>query len=180
MIAAGCSLAVQLGPDGFWWTNLFVLVGIYALLGLSLNLINGYARMFSLGHHGFWAMGAYAGAWLTRDLFGGQPNLGIFVASCLFAMAVAGVGGLLIGIPCLRLRGDYLAIATLGFGEIVRIAIQNTNEEVLGGSLGLRIPRVPMSVSRDTKADFRLVFLALTWALVVLVAIGIRNYIRSA
>ena len=92
MTAAGLSLAVQLGPNGFWWTNLFVLVGIYALLGLSLNLINGYARMFSLGQHGFWAMGAYAAAWLTRDLYGGSPDLGIFVASCLFAMAVAGVG----------------------------------------------------------------------------------------
>ena len=54
------TLAIELGPDGFWWTNLLVLVSVYALLGLSLNLINGYARMFSLGHHGFWAMGPMA------------------------------------------------------------------------------------------------------------------------
>jgi branched-chain amino acid transport system permease protein len=174
------SLALQLGPEGFWWTNVLVLVSVYALLGLSLNLINGYARMFSLGHHGFWALGAYGAAWLTIRLEGALPGPLAFLVSCLFAMLVAALGGLLIGIPCLRLRGDYLAIATLGFGEIVRIAIQNTPREVLGGAQGLAVPRVLMEVTRDTKSEFRLLFLGLGLLLVALVAVAIRNYVRSA
>ena len=174
------ALAIQLGPDGLWWTNLLVLVAVYALLGLSLNLINGYARMFSLGHHGFWAMGAYAAAWMTVEMHGSVPGPVLFILSCLFAMLVAAVGGIIIGVPCLRLRGDYLAIATLGFGEIIRIAIQNTDPSVLGGSLGLRVPRILMTVTRDSKGDFRLLFVGLGIALVVLVAIVIRNYIKSA
>ena len=174
-------LAIKLGPQGYWWTNLLVLVAIYALLGLSLNLINGYARMFSLGHHGFWAMGAYGAAWLTRELVGsGMPGAMIFILSALFAMAIAAVGGFLIGLPCLRLRGDYLAIATLGFGEIVRIAIQNIDESVLGGSVGLEVPRVLMKVTRDTKGDFRVLFVVIGAVLVALVALATRNYIRSA
>jgi branched-chain amino acid transport system permease protein len=93
---------------------------------------------------------------------------------------VAAVGGLVIGLPCLRLRGDYLAIAALGFGEIIRIAIQNSPRDVLGGSLGLEVPRVLMDVTRKTKGDFRVLMVAIGFALVVLMAWGMRNYIRSA
>ena len=173
-------LAIQLGPEGFWWTNLLFLVSIYGLLALSLNLINGYARMFSLGHHGFWAMGAYGAAWLTIELQGSMPGVMVFLLSALFAMGVAALGGLLIGLPCLRLRGDYLAIATLGFGEIVRIVIQNTPRDFLGGSLGLEVPRVLMTVNRKSKGDFRVLFVLIGFAVLGLVAWGIRNYIRSA
>jgi branched-chain amino acid transport system permease protein len=173
-------LAVSLGGEALWWTHLLVLVCVYSLLGLSLNLINGYARMFSLGHHGFWAMGAYAAGWLTLSLEGGGlPGPLLFALSALFAMAVAACGGVLIGVPCLRLRGDYLAIATLGFGEIVRIFIQNTPREWLGGAQGLTVPRVLMEVGPDTKSDFRLLYLGLCVAAVALVAVLIRNYIRS-
>lgn len=174
------TLAIDLGPQGFWWMNLLFLVAIYAMLGLSLNLINGYAGMFSLGHHGFWAMGAYGAAWFTIQFAGTMPGFLVFLLSCLFAMGVAGVGGLLIGLPCLRLRGDYLAIATLGFGEIIRIAIQNSDKDVLGGSLGLAVPRVIMDVNRKTKGDFRVLMVAMGFAVVGLMAWGIRNYIRSA
>ena len=163
-----------------WALNLLVAVGIFTLLAVSLNLINGYANMFHLGHHGFWAMGAYSAAWLTITYQHSMPGPLLFVLSLLLAMAVAAVGGLIIGIPCLRLRGDYLAIATLGFGEIVRIAIQNSPEKALGGSLGLRIPRVLMEVNRATKAEFRLLTLGIVAFLCVLVIWGIRNFIRSA
>ena len=173
-------LAIQLGPDGFWWMNVLFLVSIYGLLALSLNLINGYARMFSLGHHSFCAMGAYGAAWFTIQFQGSLPGAPLFLLSCLFAMGVAAVGGILIGVPCLRLRGDYLAIATLGFGEIVRIAIQNTPKEFLGGSLGLAVPRVLMDVNRDSKSDFRVMFVLIGFAVFGIVAWGIRNYIRSA
>ena len=69
-------------------------------------------------------MGAYAAVWLTRQYVGSMPGPLLYALSLLFAMGVAAVGGLVIGVPCLRLRGDYLAIATLGFGEIVRILAQ--------------------------------------------------------
>jgi branched-chain amino acid transport system permease protein len=175
-------LALSPLTDPLWWTNLLVLVGIYAILGLSLNLINGYGGMFSLGHHGFWAMGAFGAGWLTRVLEAQHvlPGPMIFVLSALLAMGVAAVGGLVIGIPCLRLRGDYLAIATLGFGEIVRIVVQNSDPDVLGGSLGLRVPRVLMEVSYRTKLLFQGVMAGLTLLVTFLVAIGIRNYIRSS
>lgn len=165
-----------------WWLNLLIGVGIFTVLAVSLNLINGYAGMFHLGHHGFWAMGAYAAAWLTRAwaVPGVESQPHVYVVSLLFAGAVAAVGGLAIGIPCLRLRGDYLAIATLGFGEIVRITIQNSPPEVLGGSLGMQIPRVLMKVSRNTMVDFRLLTLGIVTLVCVLAIWGVRNYIRSA
>jgi len=163
-----------------WWLNLLVGVGIFALLAVSLNLINGFAGMFHLGHHGFWAMGAYAAAWMARTWHGDVPGPLLYAASLIFAMAVAALGGLAIGVPCLRLRGDYLAIATLGFGEIVRIAVQNTDPAVLGGSLGLHIPRVLVEVTRETKVAFRLLTLGVVALLVALVTWGIRNFIRSA
>ena len=178
-------LATPLAFGTFWWTDLLVLSCIYALLALSLNFINGYAKMFSLGHHGFYAMGAYGAAWLTRTLHDtafydsvGGPL--VFVLSALFAMFVASIGGIIIGLPCLRLRGDYLAIATLGFGEIVRIAIANSPKEALGASTGLSIPRVLVQVSRRTKDQFYLIYLAIGIGLVVVVAWAIRNYIKSA
>ncbi len=165
-----------------WWLNLLIGVGIFTVMAVSLNLINGYAGMCHLGHHGFWAMGAYAAAWLTRAwaVPGVESQPHVYVVSLLFAGAVAAVGGLAIGIPCLRLRGDYLAIATLGFGEIVRIAIQNSPPEVLGGSLGMQIPRVLMKVSRNTMVDFRLLTLGIVTLVCVLAIWGVRNYIRSA
>ena len=164
-----------------WWLNLLVSVGIFTLLAVSLNLINGYAGMFHLGHHGFWAMGAYGAAWLTIMLQGSMPGPAVYALSILFAMLVAAVGGLLIGIPCLRLRGDYLAIATLGFGEIVRIAIQNSPQEALGGSLGIEIPRVLMRVrGREAIIEFRQLTLLIVSVLCVLVIWGVRNFIRSA
>jgi len=163
-----------------WWLNLLIAVGIYTLLAVSLNLINGYAGMFHLGHHGFWAMGAYAATWFTVTWHGQMPGPLLFLLSALFAMLVAAIGGLAIGVPCLRLRGDYLAIATLGFGEIVRIAIQNSPEEVLGGSLGIQVPRILMEVKRKTIVDFRWLMLGIVTFLCVLTIWKIRNFIKSA
>lgn len=163
-----------------WWLDLLVAVGIFTLLAVGLNLINGFAGMFHLGHHGFWAMGAYSAAWLTLQLQGHAPGPVVYAASLGFAMIVAAIGGLVIGIPCLRMRGDYLAIATLGFGEIVRIAIQNSPQEMLGGSLGLHIPRILMKVTRATKVEFRLLTLGITTVLCILVIWAFRNFIRSA
>ena len=163
-----------------WTLNLLIGMGIYTLLAVSLNLINGYAGMFHLGHHGFWAMGAYGAAWLTVAAEGSMPGPALYALSLVFAMLVAAVGGLAIGIPCLRLRGDYLAIATLGFGEIVRIAISNSPQEWLGGSLGIRIPRVLMEVKRDTIVPFRWLTLGIVVSLCAITIWKLRNFIRSA
>lgn len=108
--------------------------GIFIILAVSLNLINGICGQFSLGHAGFWAVGAYTGA--AYGVFAALPVpdfINLFI-SCGIGFVVAALSGLLIGVPCLRLRGDYLAIATLGFGEIIRILIMNM--DVVGGPRG--------------------------------------------
>ncbi len=108
--------------------------GIFIILAVSLNLINGSCGQFSLGHAGFWAIGAYTGAAFsvfTQLPFPGFVNL--FLA-CMVSFISAAFAGVLVGVPCLRLRGDYLAIATLGFGEIIRIVI--INMDVVGGPRG--------------------------------------------
>jgi branched-chain amino acid transport system permease protein len=161
-----------------WWLNLLVGVGIFTLLAVSLNLINGYAAMFHLGHHGFWAIGAYAAAWMTLAFGASMSGPALYALSLLVAVAVAALGGVAVGLPCLRLRGDYLAIATLAFGEIVRIAVQNS--KTLQGSLGLEVPRVLMEVSGAAdKIEFRAMTLGIVAALCALVVVFVRNFIRS-
>ncbi|KAJ50744.1 branched-chain amino acid transport system permease protein [Clostridium tetanomorphum] len=105
-----------------------VLIGINIILAVSLNLITGFTGQFSLGHAAFMAVGAYVSAIMTSKL-----NYPFAVAVLLAAIAAAFVG-LIIGIPTLRLKGDYLAIATLGFGEIIRILLLNI--EYVGGASG--------------------------------------------
>lgn len=112
-----------------------ITMGINAILAVSLHLINGLAGQFSIGHAALMAVGAYAASLVTQSL---PTAAGFALALVLAAMAAAAVG-LVIGAPSLRLRGDYLALATLGFGEIVRVVIEATPQ--LGGALGLsRIP----------------------------------------
>lgn len=153
-----------------------LLIGINAVMAVSLNLINGITGQFSLGHAGFMAIGAYASAALT---FYGDPwvtslagavlpaaciETGWFVIALLVGGIAAAIGGLLVGLPSLRLRGDYLAIATLGFGEIIRVVILNC--EAVGAARGF--PGIA------ERANFFWIFLTLivtTWV--------IRNLIRS-
>ena len=122
---------------------LAMMVGVNIILAVSLNIVNGMTGQFSIGHAGFMAVGAYTAAKLTLVLSGvklvGIPeavsNQLIFVVALLAGGAAAGVAGFLVGLPSLRLRGDYLAVVTLGFGEIIRVVAQNT--EGLGRALGL-------------------------------------------
>jgi branched-chain amino acid transport system permease protein len=122
-----------------YYAQILLMVGIFITLTLSLNLINGFCGQFSLGHAGFWGAGAYASAVYT--VFYALPvpapiNMLIAIGVGFIAAALCGI---IIGVPCLRLKGDYLAIATLGFGEIVRIIIMNT--ELVGGPRGfINIP----------------------------------------
>lgn len=112
--------------------------GINVILAVSLNLILGYTGQFSLGHAGFMSVGGYTAAKLTLvtvALIPASFHPLAFVIACLLGGLAAAVAGLIVGIPSLRLRGDYLAIVTLGAGEIIRVIWQNT--EAVGGASGL-------------------------------------------
>jgi len=134
--------------------RIFILAGIYVTLALSLNLINGFTGLFTLGHAGFMAVGAYTCALLTMSPELKEMNFFLepivpflaniqlpFLPALIIAGIVAGIIGFLIAAPVLRLRDDYLAIATLGFGEIIRIVFTNT-QSLTNGALGLKgLPR---------------------------------------
>ena len=160
-----------------FWGHHLIMVGIWLTLTLSLNLINGYCGLFSLGHQGFWAAGAYAaGATVVYLPHGAGPNWLGFVLSFAVGTGVAALFGFLVGVPCLRLRGDYLAIATLGFSEILRNIVQNCKP--LGSSLGLSVPNLVLSATG--KVPKYAIYLAASWGLAALTTILLRNLIRSS
>jgi branched-chain amino acid transport system permease protein len=119
-------------------------VGIYILMGLGLNIVVGFAGLLDLGYVAFFAIGAYTMALLTPSEFG-VANLS-FWAALPFSVLAAVVAGVILGVPVLRMRGDYLAIVTMGFGEIVRILVlSDFLAPFLGGAQGiLKIPNVPV------------------------------------
>jgi len=143
--------------DSYLFLNI-VSIGINIILAVSLNLITGFTGQFSLGHAAFMSIGAYASGILTAKM--GMP----FIVGILGAALAAALAGILIGVPTLRLKGDYLAIATLGFGEIVRIV--GLNWKYVGGAMGLNdIPR----------------YTTWTWlfGIIVLTVVVISNFLSS-
>ena len=133
------------GLIGAYNYQILVLVGVNIILAVSLNLINGFTGQFSIGHAGFYAVGAYTSAALVRYagplvrvLVSSFPTVAqdavLLLMGLLGAALAAGLAGLAVGIPSLRLRGDYLAIVTLGFGEIIRVLILNI--DAIGGARG--------------------------------------------
>lgn len=143
--------------SSFWRLNIS-LICLNVMLASSLNLINGVTGQFSLGHAGFMAVGAYVSAVCTVFLH--LP----FIVSLIGGAAAAGLLGFLVGVPTLRLQGDYLAIATLGMGEIIRICILNIQQ--VGGASGMS------GISRDT--TFPWLFICMVVTLFVL-----KNIIHS-
>lgn len=142
-------------------SQIFLFFGINVILAASLNVINGYCGLFSLGHAGFYAMGAYTAAAFTKflapEFTQAYPYLALLMA-CLIGMSAAGLAGLVVGIPCLRLTGDYLAIATIGFSEIIRIVINNM--DYVGAARGLPgIARLTDLPSTMIAAAFTLIFI---------------------
>ncbi|MCI8764557.1 MAG: branched-chain amino acid ABC transporter permease [Lachnospiraceae bacterium] len=124
-IVVGCWILVQIMDKTGHMTSLLrgILVPLcmYSILAISLNLTVGILGELSLGHAGFMCVGAFSGAFLTKCLENLLPNLQLrFFLAILIGAAVAGICGILIGIPVLRLKGDYLAIVTLAFGEIIK------------------------------------------------------------
>ncbi len=128
--------------------DLWKMAGINVILAVSLNLINGFTGQFSIGHVGFMAVGAYSSTfvtvyhtqglerWLAGVVGADVAAATVFIFVILIGALAASIAGLIVGIPSLRLRGDYLAIATLGFAEIIRIILVNTNR--VGAATGFR------------------------------------------
>jgi len=139
-VMASAALSVFAGSINPYYYDILISIGINIILATSLNLVNGYTGQFSLGHAGFMAAGAYGSAWLTLA-FGyvlGTSAAGtttMFVFALTAGGLIAALAGLAVGVPSLRLRGDYLAIVTLGFNEIIKGVIQNA--EPLGAQRGL-------------------------------------------
>ena len=144
-------------------------IAISIILAVSLSLVVGFLGELSLGHAGFMCVGAYIGGKVAALL---EESLGNGIVTFLIALLVGGgvaaVCGIIIGIPALRLRGDYLAIVTLAFGEIVKSLFQNTSDETFGGALGLPTPRF------DKKYLFIIAFV-----LVLITLAVVQNFIRS-
>jgi len=156
--------------------RIITLAGINIILAVSLNLISGFTGQFSIGHAGFMAIGAYGTGWMAVT-FGPriqaalsflplEAQQGVVVLVGLaFGAFLAAIGGLLVGVPSLRLRGDYLAIVTLGFGEIIRVVILNI--DAIGGARGYTgIPNL---------AGFGWVFFV-----VILTVIAVHNLVGSS
>ncbi len=131
----------QINP---YYLQIIIYIGINIILASSLNLINGFAGQFSLGHAGFMAIGGYTAALVSTSLHASPADssgIVILPLALVIGGLMAALAGLLVGIPSLRLRGDYLAITTLGFGEIIRVVIQNL--DFLGGARGFTgIPKL--------------------------------------
>ncbi len=163
--------------------RILMLAGVSIILAVSLNLVNGVTGQFSIGHAGFMAVGAYLSAAFTvygqhrflPELSKAPPatQAGALILALLLGGLAAGVAGFVVGLPSLRLRGDYLAIVTLGFGEIIRVAILNI--EAVGGSSGFRGVSAPQGyVSIPKLTTFFWVYLV-----VALLVILSRNLLRS-
>lgn len=140
-----------------------VTIFVNIILAVGLNLIVGFSGQLALGHAGFMAIGAYATGIITKEV----PGLGGFLLSVLIGILVTGVIAFLVGYPTLRLQGDYLAIATLGVGEIIRVAILNM-PDLTNGAAGLS--GIPIHLM-----NWRLAFV-----LVVLVLLIVANYVNSS
>jgi branched-chain amino acid transport system permease protein len=153
IIAALVAINMAMSSEGlfgfglpYYYSHLLRLAGINIILAVSLNLITGFTGQFSIGHAGFMAVGAYSSVYLTvyytqgleQKLAGmvgeGAAAMLVFLLVLLAGALAAAIAGLIVGIPSLRLRGDYLAIVTLGFAEIIRIVLVNIKQ--IGGPTG--------------------------------------------
>src|SRR4051812_43665897 len=127
--------------------TIIMYAGVNIILAVSLNLVNGFTGQFSMGHAGFMSVGGYTASFITTTLQAHQPQIFanpvttplIFLGVLILGGLAASFVGYLVGLPSLRLKGDYLAIVTLGFGEIIRVVILNI--DAIGGARGM--PDIP-------------------------------------
>ncbi|MBO5041389.1 MAG: branched-chain amino acid ABC transporter permease [Clostridia bacterium] len=167
IVLAVLTMTKTVFPSSFLY--LMEKMSISVILAVSLSLVVGFLGELSLGHAGFMCVGAYLGGKVASMLV---PVMGNSIPTFLISLAVgaiaAAICGAIIGIPALRLRGDYLAIVTLAFGEIVKSIFQNTSDATFGGAMGLATPRF----SKSYLFLFALVLVLITLAVV-------QNFIRS-
>ena len=139
-----CGILSATGALGRGTQSLLEQISISIILAVSLSLVVGFLGELSLGHAGFMCVGAYLGgkvSALLAPMMGGSSSIPVLLISVLVGALAAAACGVLIGIPALRLKGDYLAIVTLAFGEIVRSVFLNTGDKSFGGALGMETPR---------------------------------------
>jgi branched-chain amino acid transport system permease protein len=162
------------------WAFVAIVAGINVILAVSLNVVNGFTGQFSIGHAGFMAVGAYTSAKITLAFsavqIAGIPAAAsdqiVFAFALACGMATAAVAGLVVGMPSLRLRGDYLAIVTLGFGEVIRVLANNLDKPVniTNGPRGITpIGRPPLPAGLDYSHFFYYLVLAIV-VVVILVS----------
>lgn len=172
--AAGLALAIYVAVKaafafGFindYWQIMIDQSLIVAIGALGLNVIYGFAGQFSLGHAAFYGLGAYTAGVIGKEL--GRGNPAWFLVAIIAGVAVPALVSLVIGLPILRLRSDYLGIATLGFGQIVRVLLNNSDRMFppLGGATGMTgVPQI---------ASFDVIFLVF-----VLAVAFVRNFVTS-
>ncbi len=155
------SLLVQFGIINNVYETVLMTIGINIILAISLNLIIGITGQFSLGHAGFMVIGAYTTGVAINHI---SPSMVGVIIGIVLGVVISGLVSLIVAIPTLRLRGDYLAIATLGFGEIIRIVILNM--EITNGAAGLILPKL---------ISWQFVFI-----MVIICTIVVVNFTRSA
>lgn len=141
LVALAAAFAVSYFSKQFnrYYLGVAIDVGVNVILAVSLNLINGHTGQFSLGHAGFMAVGGYTAAKFTlvfSPQIADKLHPALFFVALILGGLMAAVVGLVVGVPSLRLRGDYLAIVTLGFGEIIRVVFQNMDS--VGAASGLK------------------------------------------
>ncbi|NHC45490.1 branched-chain amino acid ABC transporter permease [Motilibacter aurantiacus] len=161
-----------MSPQNDWASVLVFPIGLYILMALGLNVVVGYAGLLDLGYVAFFAIGAY-----TNAILGSEYGWGFWEALPV-GILLSMIAGLLLGTPTLRLRGDYLAIVTLGFGEIIRVTANNT--DWLGGPRGVtNVPRPPAIGDLEFGALSTKPYWYLVLALIVLVIIIGKRLERS-
>jgi branched-chain amino acid transport system permease protein len=146
-LAAAAAGAIPLALDNLYYRDILTFIALYSMLGLGLNIVVGYAGLLDLGYIAFYAIGAYTIAWFTA-----VAHVPFWT---VFPLAVGGGAffGILLGAPTLRLRPDYLAMVTLGFGETVRITINNLDSITNGPRGSTGIPRPDLGIFKITNAD---------------------------
>ena len=144
------------------YTSLLVPIAINVILAVSLNLITGFLGELSLGHAGFMSIGAYVGALITINM--DAPEIVELTLALLAGGAVAAFFGFVIGMPVLRLNGDYLAIVTLGFGEIIKSVL--ISMKITNGAKGLQ--RIPLYT---TYKSYTLVFILMVISILAIMNI---------
>ncbi|AUG01629.1 ABC transporter permease [Pseudomonas sp. 09C 129] len=186
-VAIAAAVGVGFGIQSDYWLGILVMVLLYGMLASGLNIVVGFAGLLDLGFVAFWAVGAYYTSIVFVSVLQGVYGLDIaatwwvLYANLIIGGLIAALFGVFLGYPTLRVRGDYLAIMTLGFGEIVRVVVTNW-VPVTNGPMGIRGIPSPMLFGYEIGSTRALYFFALALSVVLLFCIGrvVRSFVGRA